>query len=41
MRLIIIVAVILILAFVGIHNIRMRAAAREAPARIGAGQQSP
>jgi multisubunit Na+/H+ antiporter MnhG subunit len=39
MRLIIIVAVILLLASVGIHNIRARAALREAP--IGTSRQLP
>ena len=39
MRLIIIVAVILVLAFVGIHNIRARAALRAVP--TGASQQLP
>jgi hypothetical protein len=39
MRLMIIVAVMLILAFVGIHNIRARAALRAAP--TGTSQQLP
>ena len=39
MRLIIIVAVILVLAFVGIHNIRARAALRAVS--TGANQQLP
>ena len=39
MRLVIILAVILILAFVGIHNIRARAALRAVP--TGTSQQLP